>query len=111
MHLYSEVNILTHGYVRKGGKDNRNQQRRRMLAFAKLAQKLGAKSLAQVGRRHVVLYWKRHQHLSDATLMAHWYAIRELWRMAGKLEDPPKPFAERERMAKEQARLIAIMLE
>ncbi|GAB6051156.1 hypothetical protein JCM16106_20120 [Hydrogenophilus islandicus] len=94
MRLIREVERLTRGYVRKGGKDNRRQQRARMLAFAEACARMGANSLGQVGKRHVVAYWKAHRDLAPATLYAHWLAIRELWRLAGKAGDPPRPIAE-----------------
>jgi len=94
MSLYLDVKQLTHSYVRKGGKCNRNQQRKRMLSFAKHVENLGAKSMGQVGRRHVILYWKANRDLSSSTLYNHWLAIRELWALAGKIGDPPKPNTE-----------------
>jgi len=91
MNLYHEVYELTHHYVKKGGKRNRNQQRKRMLAFAKFAQSHGVKSLGQLGRRHVIMYWKLKNNLASRTLYNHWLAIRELWRLAGKVGEPTLP--------------------
>jgi len=90
MTLYHEIYRLTHAYTRKGGKDNRRQQRRRMLAFARHAQNMGAKSIGQVGCRHVKSYWKYHRDLSESTKYNHWLAIRELWKISGKVGIPPK---------------------
>lgn len=100
MKLVQEVQRLSDSYVRKGGKDNRRQQRARMLAFAEHAAAMGASSLGQVGAAHVVRYWKAHRDLSDPTLYSHWLAIRELWRLADKPGDPPRP-----RLASEQTRV------
>lgn len=91
MELLHQVEKLSRAYVRKGGKDNRRQQRARMLAFAKHAARLGAREMGQVGARHVISYWKASEGLSDATRYAHWLAIRELWRAANKVEEPPRP--------------------
>ena len=91
MNLYYEVFNLTHNYVRKGGKRNRNQQRKRMLALAKFAQSKGVKSLGQLGRKHVIQYWKENRALSERTLYNHWLAIRELWKLIEKTGEPPKP--------------------
>lgn len=91
MKLVLEVKNLTQGYSIKGGKDNRKQQRSRMIAFAQHAASQGATSLGQVGRLHVVTYWKKHRDLSDHTLYSHWLAIRELWKLSGKLQEPPRP--------------------
>ena len=91
MKIVLEVETLSHTFVRKGGKDNRRQQRARMVRFAEFVASLGAGSLAQVGQRHVIAYWKVHRSLAPVTAYAHWLAIRELWRLAGKSGDPPKP--------------------
>ena len=89
--LEHEVWSLTHEYARKGGKGNRRQQRGRMLAFAAHAATLGAQSLGQVGRRHVISYWKTHRALAPTTAYHHWLALCELWRLAGKTDEPPRP--------------------
>jgi hypothetical protein len=91
MKLIKEAEFLTRGYGRTGGKDNRRQQRARMLAFAEHCAATGAHSFGQVGKNHVISYWKAHRTLSPATAYAHWLAIRELWRLAGKPSVPPEP--------------------
>lgn len=103
MTLQKQVQQLTSSYVRKGGKGNRKQQRARMMAFAAHAEGLGARELGQVGGRHVVGYWKACRGLSEATTYAHWLAIRELWRLAGKPGEPPRPFPTEEKPAGEAA--------
>lgn len=95
MKLERQVEQLARGYVRKGGKDNRRQQLARMLAFAAHAEGLGASEMGQVGGKHVVSYWRTLRAsggLADSTLYSHWLAIRELWSLAGKTGEPPKPF-------------------
>jgi hypothetical protein len=93
MRLQQQVQALAHAYVRKGGKDNRRQQAARMAAFAEHAMALGARDIGQVGGKHVVSYWRalRTAGLGDRTQYAHWLAIRELWRLAGKTGEPPRP--------------------
>jgi hypothetical protein len=94
MKLQNQVKELARGYVRKGGKDNRRQQLARMLAFAAHAEAAGASEMGQVGGRHVVDYWRflrTSGGLADSTLYAHWLAIRELWVLANKVGEPPKP--------------------
>lgn len=101
MKLTSQVEQLARAYVRKGGKDNRRQQVGRMNAFAAHCEGLGAREMGQVGGRHVVSYWRVLRAaggLADSTLYGHWLAIRELWRLAGKAGEPPRPFTtERQR--------------
>ena len=89
--IVDQVNALTNGYVRHGGKDNRRQQRARMLDFAEHCAAMGVREVGQIGGRHVISWWHSHQALSEATLYAHWLAIRELWRLAQLRGDPPKP--------------------
>lgn len=92
--VQTEIRQVISGYVRKGGKDNRRQQARRMLAFGSFCEQQGASSFSQVGARHVIRYWQSEplQQLSDRTRESHFYALATLWRLAGKPGSPPKPF-------------------
>lgn len=95
MKLQQQVQHLAHAYTRKGGKQNRRQQAARMMAFAAHCEAHGASEMGQVGGRHVVSYWKALRAadgLADSTLYSHWLAIRELWDLAGKPGEPPRPF-------------------
>ncbi|MDD0812860.1 hypothetical protein PSQ20_21135 [Curvibacter sp. RS43] len=97
MKLRFQVEQLAHTYARKGGRDNRQQQVARMVAFAEHAEGLGAVDIGQVGGRHVVSYWRMlraKSELADNTLYAHWLAIRSLWHLAGKVGDPPRPYSD-----------------
>lgn len=94
LRLEREVEKLTNVYVRKGGKANRLQQRARMLEFARHAASKGATSMGQVGRGHVLSFWKDRVDLADATLYGYWLSIRELFQLAEKRGEPPKPFTE-----------------
>lgn len=89
--LVDEVRQLTFGWITKGGKTGRREQVRIMIDFASDVENSGPKSLGQVGQRQVIQYWKANRHLSDATLLSMWYAIRQLWAIAGKTDEPPKP--------------------
>jgi hypothetical protein len=93
MRLQQQVEALAHAYTRKGGKTNRRQQAARMVAFAAHAEGLGATDIGQLGSKQVIAYWRalRAQGLSERTMYAHWLALRELWRLAGKSGDPPRP--------------------
>lgn len=92
--IVTEVAKLTVGYVRRGGKDNRQQQRKRMIAFATFCAQLGARNLAEVGHRHVKLYWRSIAQYSPRTRYAHWLALRDLWALSGKTGCPMPPPAE-----------------
>jgi hypothetical protein len=95
MKIVTEVERLADSYVSQGGKANRKKQRSRMVAFAKHCAAMGEFHLGQAGNRHVIDYWKMNRSLSDATLYHHFLAIRELWYLAGKKGEPPKPFKKR----------------
>lgn len=89
--LMTQVAELTHSYARKGGKDNRRQQRQRMMAFAAHAAGLGAREMSQVGGRHVVSFWRSQRVLAASTQYSYWLAIRELWLLSKKTGSPPRP--------------------
>jgi hypothetical protein len=89
--LIDEVHQLTFGWISKGGKTGRREQARLMLEFASDVENFGPNSLGQVGQKQVILYWKANRHLSDATLMSRWYALRHLWILAKKAGEPPEP--------------------
>ena len=58
--LKDEVLLLTRNYVRSGGKDNRRQQPKRILAFTMFCRDNGAVRLAQIGQKHVL---RSYSHL------------------------------------------------
>lgn len=89
--LKDEVLLLTRNYVRSGGKDNRRQQLKRMLAFTKFCRDNGTIRLAQIGQKHVMSYYRHNKHLSHATLYNHFLAISKLFDLASK-KQPPRPF-------------------
>jgi hypothetical protein len=91
--LEKEVRQMTRLWVQKGGKTNRRQQRQRMVAFASRAAYQGANCMAEVGKRHVVDYWKAREELSKSTLYNYWRALCLLWSLADKPGYPPKPHA------------------
>lgn len=91
--LADEIRNLAHSYVRKGGKDHRRKQVRRLLLFVEWVQtqeKVGY--LAQLGKRHVIRFWEAHQDFSDQTRYQYWLAFCELWRWLKKPGKPPRPF-------------------
>ena len=91
MNFVEEVEFRTRGYASKGNKEYRGYQRARMIDFAKHAATLDVRSSGQMGKFHVVAYWKTHRDLNGRTAYAHWLAIRELWRILDKPGEPPRP--------------------
>lgn len=88
--LVDQVQKITRGYVRKGGKTNRKQQVQRMIAFARHCEAAGATEMGQVGDRHVISYYRGIRSLSDTTRYNHYLALTILWRLAGKKKVPPE---------------------
>ena len=91
MSLTREIRALTHNFVRHGGKTNRRKQRERMLAFGAFAAQMGARAMGEVGKKHVIAFYKSHREQADRTKYAYFLAIRELWKLAGKPSVPPSP--------------------
>ena len=91
MPIRSEVIKISRDFVRRGGKGNRRKQLSRMLGFVDFCEAYSPGiSLAQVGGRHVIRYYRSIQHLSQATREGHYYAIAALFRLAYK-PAPPRP--------------------
>ena len=92
MSLTREIRTLTHDFVRHGGKTNRRKQRERMLAFgAFAASSMGARAMQEVGKKHVIAFYRTHRDQAGRTKYAYFLAIRELWKLAGKPSEPPSP--------------------
>lgn len=88
-----QLAVLASGWVRKGGKQYRRRQARRMAAFLDYVQKrpdLRVEDLRQLGARHVIAWWKANRELSPSTLQGHWQALAKLWFWLGK-GTPPRP--------------------
>lgn len=90
MRLQSELRRATRAFVRSGGKANRRMQLKRMESFVAHCRMMGCASLQQAGKRHVVSYYTTCEHLAQSTLLQHYYAIRQLFRLI-LLADPPRP--------------------
>ena len=103
--LREEVAWAARGYLRKGGKQNRGQQFRRMCQFARFCEREGMRSLAQVGARQVIRYWRSEAmlDLSDSTRQSHYYALCTLWKLSGKPTSPPMPFTREQRARNKRA--------
>lgn len=84
-----------HGYVRKGGKENRRKQVNRLcLALDWIAAEFpGCKGLDQIGRKQVWKFYEAHAQLAPKTLNDYGYAFRLLWELLSRTGDPPFPSA------------------
>lgn len=91
--LADEISRLAHRYVRKGGKEHRRKQVRRMLLFVEWVEtQESVGHPARLGKRHVIRFWEAHRSLSDQTRYQYWLAFCELWRWLKKPGKPPRPF-------------------
>ena len=90
--LGNQVRRRAHKYLAHGGKKNRRQQVDRMEIVVNWIQtQFCLTGLDQVGKRHVIAYWKNHRKIADTTAIAYWRAIKVLWGWLGRSADPPIP--------------------
>lgn len=75
-------------FLRHGGKKNRRNVVRIINKVAVYAE---VKSIDNLGRKHIVRFYKGHAHRSDGTLRNYFYAMQKLYRMLGRPGQPPKP--------------------
>lgn len=87
---FKQIKQLTEAYKRKGGKNNRKLQTRRMILFAEFIEgKYKTGCLERIGRNHVVDFYI-NSGLKEKTLNDYYYSIKKLFELAGKPQ-PPKP--------------------
>jgi hypothetical protein len=87
-----ELRKHTHDYVRRGGKQNRKKQVSLIINFLEFtASQDKFTSIHELGRRHVINFWKSHRDLPEKTAYDYWLGICKLWEWIGKKEKPPKP--------------------
>lgn len=90
--LVNQLQKLAHNYVRRGAKANRRQQLGRMIKFLEFVEETERPhNLHEIGKRHVVLFWKTHRTMADKTANGYWLSLCELWRLTEKMGTPPKP--------------------
>jgi hypothetical protein len=87
-----ELKSHTHNYVRRGGKQNRKKQVSLIINFLEFtASQEKFTSIHELGRRHVINFWKSHRDFPEKTAYDYWLGICKLWEWCGKTEKPPKP--------------------
>lgn len=102
--MEQDLAILMSGYLRTGSKANHQRQHKRMKEFVDYCETVGVRSLGQIGRSHVIKFWKSHRQLEDKTLQDYWYAFRILWKAIGQPGEPPRAWTTAMRQAVEAAR-------
>ena len=90
--LVNQIQTLAHQYVRSGSKENRRLQVGRMIKFVEfIEQSEQLHNLHEVGKRHVIQFWKAHRDMAQKTANAYWLAICVIWQWSHKPGTPPKP--------------------
>ena len=90
--LVNQIQTLAHQYVRSGSKANRRLQVGRMIKFVEfIEQTERVHNLHEIGRRHVLLFWKQHRDMAPKTAHAYWLALCVIWQWSDKPGTPPKP--------------------
>ena len=90
--LVNQIQTLAHQYVRSGSKENRRLQVGRMIKFVEfIEQTEQLHNLHEVGKRHVISFWKAHRDMAPKTANAYWLALCVIWQWSNKPGTPPKP--------------------
>ncbi len=90
--LVNQVQALAHQYVRSGSKANRRLQVGRMIKFVGfIEQTERLHNLHEIGRRHVIQFWKSNRNMAPKTANAYWLALCLIWQWSGKPGTPPRP--------------------
>lgn len=90
--LVRKINELSHRYVRSGSKENRRLQIGRIIKFVEFIEETEKlHGLQEIGKRHVIQFWKSHREFADKTANDYWLALCILWKLADKAGTPPKP--------------------
>ncbi|HKJ84205.1 MAG TPA: hypothetical protein VJ961_09345 [Mariprofundaceae bacterium] len=91
MNLEGEIRVVSRMYIRKGEKAVRKRRQKQMLRFAKFSTSMGVHHLGQLGRRHVINFWRCNREMPDDEVYEFWIALTDLWWLADKHGDVPKP--------------------
>ena len=91
--MHQTVNRLLHTYKRTGAKSYRRKQVKRLMFMLNNIiqhEKNPTLQLHQLGRKQIIGFWRRHQHLSESTKNEYWRIVEILFEHLGK-PSPPKP--------------------
>lgn len=87
-----KVNLSEDNRIKKfkkhGGKQNRNDLVRKM---EKVYEFNGVYHLDQLGKNHIIEFYKANRNLSERTMMQYFYALQKLYSLLGRNYLPPKP--------------------
>ena len=91
--LLNEIQYLMTPYLRTGSKTFRRKQISRLMFMLNNIfehESPTPQDLRQIGRRQVIGFWRRHEHLTQKTRLEYWYVLKWLFERLNKPE-PPKP--------------------
>ena len=104
--LVRKINELSHRYVRSGSKENRRLQIGRIIKFVEFIEETEKlHGLQEIGKRHVIEFWKSNREFADKTANDYWLALCILWKLVDKAGAPPKPLI----FSKQESRTIGSM--
>lgn len=82
----------THVYAAHGAKKNRRRQIKLLQhACAWIAMTHHLNHVDQIGKRHIIDFYRHNRDLSGSTIMAYFYAFVVLWEILGRSGEPPRP--------------------
>lgn len=84
---------LMHSYKRTGSKVYRKKQVSRLMSMLNNIfehEQIQTNELQQLGRKQMIGFWRRHEHLSEKTRKEYWLISHLLFEQLGK-RSPPKP--------------------
>lgn len=93
MRISDNVKRQINDYLRHGGKTNRRQQVARLMSALRWIGQTHpmVQFPEQVGRKHVVAFWRNNRHMAPATAQGYWRVFRLLWQWLGRPDTPPPP--------------------
>jgi len=82
---------LFDNYVRKGEKARSKKHREYAMKFLAMCEIMGSADLQQIGKKHVIAYWKMNRNLTRDEALEHWRALCVLWELGHKIGYPALP--------------------
>ncbi len=90
--LVKQIQAQAHHYVRQGAKAHRRLQVGRLIKFVEFVEQTERPhNLHEIGKHHVIAFWKAHRDLAPKTAHAYWLALCVIWEWINELGQPPKP--------------------
>ena len=88
-----QLQHLMNEYRRSGAKNYRRKQYERLVFMLNdiiQHEQIRGNELQQLGRKHVIGFWRRHDDWSQQTRKEYWQVLNVFYQRLGRFE-PPKP--------------------